>query len=100
MEATLGTLEHYSNEDRRRIAEITRGVTRGVAGWLTGIFGCTHKQMSRPFSRQGENYRVCIGCGAHRRFDPQTWDSRGPFYYKAANTSELLEINTNALRSV
>ncbi len=77
MEATLGTLEHYSNEDRRRIADITRGVTRGVAGWLTGIFGC-----------------------AHRRFDPQTWDSRGPFYYKAASTSELLEINTNALRSV
>jgi len=96
MEATLGTLEHYSNEDRRRIADITKG----LGSWLVGIFGCTHKQMSRPFSRQGENYRVCIGCGAHRRFDPQTWDSRGPFYYKAANTSELLEINTNALRSV
>jgi hypothetical protein len=96
MEATLGTLEHYSNEDRRRIADIIKG----LGSWLVGIFGCAHKQMSRPFSRQGENYRVCIGCGAHRRFDPQTWDSRGPFYYKAANTSELLEINTNALRSV
>jgi len=96
MEATLGTLEHYSNEDRRRIADITRG----VGSWLIGIFGCTHKQMSRPFSRHGENYRVCIGCGAHRRFDPQTWDSRGPFYYKAASTSDLLEINSSALRSV
>ena len=96
MEATLGTLEQYSNDDSRRIADITRG----LGSWLVGIFGCTHKQMSRPFSRQGENYRVCIGCGAHRRFDPQTWDSRGPFYYKAASTSELLEINTNALRSV
>ena len=96
MEATLGTLEHYSNEDRRRIADITRG----VGSWLIGIFGCTHKQMSRPFSRQGENYRVCIGCGAHRRFDTQTWDSRGPFYYKAASTSDLLEINSSALRSV
>ena len=96
MEATLGTLEQYSNDDSRRIADITRG----LGSWLIGIFGCTHKQMSRPFSRQGENYRVCIGCGAHRRFDPQTWDSRGPFYYKAASTSELLEINTNALRSL
>jgi hypothetical protein len=96
MEATLGTLEHYSNEDRRRIADITRG----LGSWLVGIFGCTHKQMSRPFSRQGENYRVCIGCGAHRRFDPQTWDSRGPFYYRAASTSELVEINSSALRSV
>jgi hypothetical protein len=96
MEATLGTLEQYSNDDSRRIADITRG----LGSWLIGIFGCTHKQMSRPFSRQGENYRVCIGCGAHRRFDPQTWDSRGPFYYKAASTSELLEMNTSALRSV
>lgn len=96
MEATLGTLEHYSNEDRRRIADITRG----LGSWLIGIFGCTHKQMSRPFSRHGENYRVCIGCGAHRRFDPQTWDSRGPFYYRAASTSELMEINSSALRCV
>jgi hypothetical protein len=96
MEATLGTLEQYSNDDSRRIGDLTRG----LGSWLVGIFGCTHKQMSRPFSRQGENYRVCIGCGAHQRFDPQTWDSRGPFYYKAASTSELLEINTSALRSV
>jgi len=96
MEATLGTLEHYSNEDRRRIADITRG----LGSWLIGIFGCTHKQMSRPFSRHGENYRVCIGGGAHRRFDPQTWDSRGPFYYRAASTSELMEINSSALRCV
>ncbi len=96
MEATLGTLEQYSNDDSRRLGDITRA----VGGWLVGIFGCTHKQISRPFSRHGENYRVCIGCGAHRRFDPQTWDSSGPFYYKAANTSELLEINSSALRSV
>ncbi len=96
MEATLGTLEQYSNEDSRRMADIAKA----LGSKLLGLFGCAHKQMSRPFSRQGENYRVCIGCGAHRRFDPQTWDSRGPFYYKAASTSELLEINTNALRCV
>ena len=96
MEATLGTLEQYGNDDSRRIGD----VTRGLGNWILGIFGCPHKEMSRPFSRHGENYRVCIGCGAHRRFDPQTWDSRGPFYYKAANTSELLEINSSALRSV
>lgn len=96
MEAILGTLEQYSNDDSKRIAAIPRA----VGSWLVGIFGCTHKQMSRPFSRQGENYRVCIGCGAHRRFDPQTWSALGPYYYKAANTSELVEINSSALRSV
>ena len=95
MEATLGTLERYSNADSNRIADIPKA----VGSWLVGIFGCTHKEMSRPFSRHGENYRVCIGCGAHRRFDTETWKPRGPFYYRAANTSELLEINSSALRS-
>ena len=96
MEATLGTLERYSNGDSRRITD----VSRSVGNWFLGIFGCAHKEMSRPFSRHGESYRVCIGCGAHRRFDAQTWKPQGPFYYKVANTSELLETNSSALRSV
>ena len=96
MEATLGTLEQYSNAESRRTADLARG----LGNWILGIFGCPHKEMSRPFSRHGEGYRVCIGCGAHRRFDTETWNPRGPFYFKAANTSELLEINSSALRSV
>ena len=96
MEATLGTLEHYSNADSRRVGDITRG----LGNWILGIFGCPHKTMSRPFSRHGENYRVCIGCGARRGFDPKTWESNGPFYFRASKTSDLVEINSSALRSV
>ena len=96
MEATLGTLERYSNDGHRRLAE----VPRVLGTWLVGVFGCTHKEMSRPFSRHGESYRACIGCGAHRRFDPQTWKPLGPYYFKRANTSELLETNSSALRCV
>jgi hypothetical protein len=96
MEATLGTLEHYSNEDSRRISDLTRG----VGNWFLGVFGCAHKEMSRPFSRHGESYRVCIGCGAHRKFDPDTWKPQGPFYFNSAKTSELLETNSSALRCV
>jgi len=95
MEAILGTLEHYS-EGQRRLAQLPRA----LGSWLTGIFGCAHKDMSRPFSRHGESYRVCIGCGAHRRFDPKTWMPLGPYYFKVANTSELMETNSSALRSV
>lgn len=96
MEATLGTLEQYSNGDSRRLLN----VTQPLRNWVVGIFGCGHKELSRPFSRHGESYRVCITCGARRKFDQQTWNSRGPFYYKAANTSELLEVDCSALRSV
>jgi hypothetical protein len=95
MEATLGTLERYSNRSRG-----LTDVTLGVRDWLARVFGCTHKELSRPFSRHGESYRVCIACGARRGFDDQTWNSRGSFYYKAANTSELLEVDCTALRSV
>ena len=95
MEATLGTLERYPNRSRS-----LGNATLGLRTWVARVFGCSHKELSRPFSRHGESYRVCIACGARRRFDSQTWNSRGPFYYKAANTSELLEVDCTALRSI
>ncbi len=55
-------------------------------GLIARIFGCWHQQMSRPFTRKSskESYRVCLHCGAHRRFDTQTFKTQGPFYFKAA----------------
>ncbi|HEX7999683.1 MAG TPA: hypothetical protein VF528_14950 [Pyrinomonadaceae bacterium] len=58
--------------------------------WLTRIFGCWHQEMSRPFTLRAKSYRVCLECGAHRRFNPQTWEMTGPYYYEAsASASEL-----------
>jgi len=96
MQAALETLEHYSHSDQVRVSKIRLSVGR----WLTEIFGCQHKQMSRPFSRHGESYRVCIACGARRQFDEQTWDSAGPYYYKPARTSDLLDVDTSSIRLV
>jgi hypothetical protein len=96
MEATLGTLERYSHEQSHKIGDITTA----VGNWLSGVFGCAHRDMSRPFSRHGESYRVCIACGAHRRFDAQSWKPRGPYFYRPANTAELLEVDCTALRSL
>lgn len=94
MQAVFGTLEHYSNREPRIS---TLGVT--VGKWFGEIFGCTHKEMSRPFSRQGESYRVCISCGARRRFDQQSWNSAGPFYYKPATTTDLLEAKVSTVKA-
>jgi hypothetical protein len=82
---TLETLEHYPNSDRARESNLSIILGR----WLGELFGCPHKEMSRPFSRQGETFRVCITCGAHRQFDAKSWNSVGPFYYKATRTSDL-----------
>jgi hypothetical protein len=84
MHAALATLEHYSSE-QIRLPELHLGLGR----WFTGLFGCAHREMSRPFSRHGETFRVCIGCGAHRQFDSKTWESSGPYYFKAANAADI-----------
>src|SRR5215216_3951328 len=52
----------------------------GFFGWL---LGCRHRRMSRPFTHDGETYRVCIKCGAHRMFDMESWRMQGPYYFIA-----------------
>ena len=86
MSATLVTLETYSHGERKRLPS----AAFAVASWIGELFGCQHKEMSRPFSRHGETYRVCIACGAHREFDAQKWNTRGPYYFKEARTTDLL----------
>ena len=96
MQATLETLEHYSNDDQLRLSKIGTVLNR----WFSEIFGCQHREMSRPFSRHGETYRVCITCGARRQFDDQTWNSSGRYYHKPARTCDLQDIDTTALRRI
>ena len=60
---------------------------RQVICWLLGPFrlisklwSCWHRHMSRPFTRDGETYRVCLRCGVHRRFDLEAWKTKGAYY--------------------
>jgi len=96
MSAALGTLERYSPGERTRLST----ALLGLFGRFAEKFGCQHRVMSRPFSRHGETYRVCINCGARRQFDQKTWTSSGRHYYKPARVSELLDVDMTALRSV
>ena len=48
--------------------------------WVGRIFGCWHLRLSRPITRGRESYRACLRCGMHRRFDPESWTTSGPFY--------------------
>ena len=49
-------------------------------GILTRMFGCQHKNVSRPFSLGRSGYRSCINCGARRQFNPRTLETHGGFY--------------------
>ena len=42
--------------------------------------GCRHARLSRPFTREGRTYRVCIKCGMRRDFDLRNWKTYGPYY--------------------
>ncbi len=86
MQATFDTLDNYSHVDRARVALIGLAFKR----WMGHTFGCQHKGMSRPFSRHRETFRVCITCGAHRKFDEKTWNTVGPYYFKEARRSDIL----------
>lgn len=56
----------------------------GISKALATVFGCWHREVSRPFTRQGKTFRTCLGCGAHQRFDLSSWQSRGGFYHGRA----------------
>ena len=52
-----------------------------IGNLLTRLFGCWHREMSRPFSRQSQSYRTCLSCGASRKFNVGRWEMQGSFYY-------------------
>ena len=53
----------------------------GIGGFLTKMFGCRHKEMSRPLSLYGQTYRTCLACGARRQFNLKNWEMEGDYYY-------------------
>jgi len=68
---------HIAELDKIQI-ENAFGAKIGLVGKL---FGCWHKQLSRPFTNNKSSYRTCLRCGARKRFDAQNLKTFGPFYY-------------------
>lgn len=50
-------------------------------GLIGKLFGCGHGELSRPFSQGKIGYRSCLKCGAVKRFNPETLETFGGFYY-------------------
>ena len=50
-------------------------------GFLGKLFGCWHKDLSRPFTDIKGSYRVCTDCGARKMFDTKSFKTLGTFYY-------------------
>lgn len=46
---------------------------------LTG--GCPHRDLSFPFTHDGQTYRSCLNCGARRSFNLVRFEQVGGFYF-------------------
>ena len=50
-------------------------------GILGKLFGCWHRDLTRPFSNKKVSYRVCTDCGARKVFDTKSFKTLGTFYF-------------------
>ena len=89
MQTNQLTIENRSNNEQINESFVAARVSR----WIGRVFGCRHKDMSRPFSSEGQTYRACTNCGARRSFSLGTWEMRGDFYYSLPTGRHFRAIN-------
>ena len=80
--------------EQNRIAASLINRTEGSFGKPIGIigklFGCWHKNLTKPITSRRSTYRACVECGARREFDTTEFRSTGPFCYPPAVKSANL----------
>src|SRR5258705_12552528 len=77
---------HNSDRDRHRPLEPPlkiAGFPLRLIDWVRCVLVCWHRELSWPFTIDGETYRVCLDCGARRRFIAESWHSVGGFYHNS-----------------
>ncbi len=71
-------------------AEVDMQVFGEKVGILVRLFGCGHRNLSRPFSHKRTAYRTCLQCGARKQFNTQTLKTFGGFYNSPGAAAEML----------
>ena len=80
-----GILEHKLTPERVvDRTDVSLGTKIGILGKL---FGCWHKDLSRPFTDFRGSYRACTQCGARKLFDTKNFKTLGTFYYPPSVSS-------------
>jgi hypothetical protein len=69
-----------NGESNLMLAESANFFGRKI-GLVATLFGCWHKNLSRPFTYGKESYRVCLNCGARKDFNAETFTTSSSFYY-------------------
>ncbi len=69
------------NSIAERVIDRTESSFGRKIGLFGKIFGCWHRDLSRPFSSKKGSYRACLECGARKEFDISNFKTLGTFYY-------------------
>jgi hypothetical protein len=66
--------------NQKIITDRSRTLNNAAQRLVVRLLGCWQHDLSRPFTRNGKTYRVCVKCGLSRDFNLNTWETHGASY--------------------
>ena len=73
--------QSWINKEEKLTNEIDHSVFGEKLSLAAKLFGCWHRNISRPFTQESVAYRSCLDCGARKQFNPETLKTYGDFYF-------------------
>ena len=74
---SVAVLNERMNDD---YAERSEALSQAAQRLVNRLLGCWQHDLSRPFTRNGKSYRVCMKCGIYKNFNLDTWTTQGGPY--------------------
>ena len=71
----------WTNKKEKLTHKANHSVFGKKLGLTAKLFGCWHRNISRPFTQESVAYRSCFDCGAIKQFNPETLKTYGDFYF-------------------
>lgn len=75
---SIAALNQQMTKDYEERTRALNNAAQRLVARLVG--GCWQHDLSRPFTRNGKTYRVCMKCGLSRDFNLSTWETHGASY--------------------
>ena len=71
---SVAVLNERMNDD---YAERNEALSQAAQRLVNRLLGCWQHDLSRPFTRNGKSYRVCVKCGIYKSFNLDTFRTQG-----------------------
>ena len=73
-------MQSVATLNQKIINDRSRALNNAAQRLVVRLFGCWQHELTRPFTRNGKTYRVCVKCGLSRDFNLNTWETHGASY--------------------